>query len=128
MRRVREFEVTTEGTPTADLTVYGVKADDTEVEIASTTDSSLTLDTAYTFEADGEYIKLKFVASSSNGTNYYKIRTATENTDELATAETTHDLEGCDSGTYEQFATLTVDLITEINEVEFEFKSHTSSY
>lgn len=128
LRRIRSFEVNEEGAPSADLTVYGVLSDDTEVQIATTSDASLTTGSAITLDADAKYVKLKFLASGSDATNYYKIKINTGTIEEASQQETTVDLEDCDSSAWTEFASVTLQCITSITGIDFDFKTTDSAY
>jgi hypothetical protein len=67
------MRINTQGTPTATLTISAVSGDGSETELISTA-SGLQLDTEIDLQVDVETIKLKFEASTNDGSNYYQVQ------------------------------------------------------
>lgn len=128
LRRIREFEIVEQWSPTSDLTVYWVDEEGNETQIATTTDSSLTIGSAFTLDTDLVCSKLKFVASASNGTNYYKAKIVTDTMEEIEAGQINHNLETLDSSSWTAFQTLTIDLLSNVTDIEFAFQSSSSGY
>lgn len=128
LRRVTGFRINTQGTPAFDVTVYTVDADGIETQIASTSDSSLTLDAETSILADVDATMLKIYADGNNATNYYKVQVITDTVEQINTNEVSIDSEVWDSAVWTDFLEITITTLTEIQDIEFEFNSSYAYY
>jgi hypothetical protein len=68
----------------------------------------LIIGSALILPVDQEYIKLKVVASASNGTNYYKVKVILDTLEETAPTQIDVNIETLDSSIWTAFQTLNI--------------------
>jgi len=128
VRRVQWIRINQQWTPSSDLTIFAVLPDESEVELASTATWNLTLWVDFTLPIDQETLLLKFVASSASSSNYYKVIMLLDTVQEEENEQKSHNLETIDSSAWGNFQVFTIDALTEIQEISFEFKSSYWAY
>jgi hypothetical protein len=72
--------------------------------------------------------RIKLVASASNGTNYYKVKIVTDTMEEIEAGQVDHNLETLDSSVWTAFQTLTIELLSNVTDIEFAFQSSYQYY
>lgn len=128
LKRVQSIRINEQGTPSSDLTIFAVLPDGSEIEVASTVTGDITLWSDFIFNVDQETTLLKFVASSASGTNYYKVVMLIDTVQEELNDQISQNLETVDSSVWGDFQVFTIETLTEIQEISFEFQSSYWAY
>lgn len=127
LRRVRDMRINTQWTPSATLTISAVSSDGSETELISTA-SWLQLDTEIDLQVDVETVKLKFEASTNDGSNYYQVQVTSWTISEIESDEITYDIETVDSSNWTTYQERTIETLTQITDIAFDFQSTYSYY
>lgn len=121
------MRINTQWTPSATLTISAIGSDASETEIISTA-TGLVLDSDIILNVDIDTVKLKFEASTNDGSNYYQVQVTTGTISEVETSTISYDIETVDTSVWTTFQERTIETLTLITDISFLFQSTYSLY
>lgn len=121
------MRINTQGTPSATLTISAIASDASETVIISTA-TGLVLDTETTLKVDTDTVKLKFEASTNDGSNYYQVQVTTGTISESESSTISYDIETVDTSVWTTYQEINIETLTLITDISFQFQSTYSFY